>query len=313
MLTMVFRAGGLAIVVRELVTSANDRKSATSKLVHLVLFTHRASALGDVPGSSTLLHGSMDERPMAHVLFVDADVQLRTLTCEYIRRYGVRVTELATGRDLKRVLRPDKLSCKPSQQSFDLLLLDLMLPDENGLDLCRWVHNLAPLPVIMLTARGDQASGVVSLELGACDFLTKPFEPLELVARIHAVLRRPAIPRILEPAPIPEAAAQQHFAGWRFDRFGHVLRSPQQVSVKLSSGEFRLLCAFVDRPKRVLSRSRLIELAQAPGAATDGRAIDLAVSRLRHKLSGEPGAPMLIRTVRHQGYIFVAAVEGEPS
>jgi two-component system OmpR family response regulator len=246
---------------------------------------------------------------MAHVLIVDDDIQLRTLTGDYMRRYGLRVTELATGRELKRALRSDNLACEPSQHSFDLLLLDLMLPDTNGLDLCRWVRDVAPLPVIMLTAQGDPASRVVGLELGADDYLAKPFEPRELVARIHAVLRRPVGRSALERTSPTDAAEQQYFEGWTFDRLGYWLRSPQQVIVKLSSAEFRLLCAFVDRPKRVLSRTRLIELARAPGANANGRAIDLAVSRLRQKLAGGPGAPGIIRTVRREGYIFDAAVE----
>jgi two-component system OmpR family response regulator len=247
---------------------------------------------------------------MAHVLIVDDDIPLRTLTCDYLRRYGLRVTALATGRELKRALRPGRLQSEPSGPPFDLLLLELMLPDANGLDLCRWVRGETSLPIIIVTAHGDPASRVVGLEMGADDYLPKPFEPRELVARIHAVLRRAASPGTLDPGSAPEAAAQQRFAGWSFDRPGRRLRSPQQVVVKLSSAEFRLLCAFVDRPRRVLSRDRLIELAQAPGADANGRAIDLAVSRLRQKLVDGSGTSVLIRTVRREGYMFDTAVEG---
>src|SRR5882757_7916885 len=122
---------------------------------------------------------------MTHALLVDDDAELRTLVADYLQRYGMRVTALASGAELKRTLAPG-----PAGETFDLLLLDLMLPDANGLDLCRWVRGMSTLPIIMLTAQGDPASRIIGLELGADDYLPKPFEPRELVARISAVLRR---------------------------------------------------------------------------------------------------------------------------
>ena len=154
----------------------------------------------------------------------------------------------------------------------------------------------------MLTAQGDPASRIVGLELGADDYLPKPFEPRELVARINAVLRRAGSVsgRSTQSTEQPDAVVR--FNGWVFDRLRRQLSSPQQVVLALSSAEFRLLSAFVDHPRRVLSRDRLLDLAHAPGVEITGRSIDLAVSRLRQKLDD----PALIRTVRGEGYSFDA-------
>jgi two-component system OmpR family response regulator len=236
---------------------------------------------------------------MIHALLVDDDAELRALVSGYLERYGMRVTTLADGAALRRVLA----GMSADAPGFDVLLLDLMLPDENGLDLCRRVRAQSTLPIIMLTAQGDPASRVVGLELGADDYLPKPFEPRELVARIHAVLRRgPARPA----APGGRAPAVLRFEGWTFDRLARQLRSPQRVVVALSNAEFRLLSAFLDHPRRVLARERLIELSRAPGVDITERAIDLAVSRLRGKLGD---AAALLRTVRGEGYVFDATVE----
>ncbi len=232
---------------------------------------------------------------MIHALLVDDDPDLRTLVSDYLQRYGMRVTALPDGAGLRRTVPTGQAG---SADPFDVLLLDVMLPDANGLDLCRWVRANYPLPVIMLTAQGDPASRIVGLELGADDYLPKPFEPRELVARINAVLRR-ANPARPATATAPSAALVR-FKGWAFDRLHRQLTSPKQVVLPLSAAEFRLLSAFVDHPRRVLSRERLLELASAPGVEVTGRSIDLAVSRLRQKLD----EPTLIRTVRGEGYSF---------
>ncbi|WP_372527127.1 response regulator [Piscinibacter sp.] len=231
---------------------------------------------------------------MVHALLIEDDTDLRNLLADYLRRYGMQVTALADGKSLRRVLPGG---------GFDVLLLDLMLPDANGLDLCRWLRETSTLPVIMLTAQGDPASRIVGLELGADDYLPKPFEPRELVARINALLRRAGMPR---GAPAADSAALVRFNGWTFDRLQRQLTSPQQVVVALSSAEFRLLSAFVDHPRRVLSRDRLLDLSRAPGVDATDRAIDLGVSRLRQKLGDTPRNSGLIRTVRGEGYVFDA-------
>jgi two-component system OmpR family response regulator len=236
---------------------------------------------------------------MTHALLVDDDTELRTLVADYLQRYGMRVTAIASGAALRQVL-PDN--------RFDVLLLDLMLPDANGLDLCRWVRRTSNLPIIMLTAQGDPASRIVGLELGADDYLPKPFEPRELVARIGAVLRR-AGPRGANGARSDALATSLRFKGWNLDRLARELRSPQQVVVALSNAEFRLLVAFIEHPRRVLSRDRLLDLTRAPGVDVTDRAIDLAVSRLRQKLADPRREAELIRTVRGEGYAFDADVE----
>ncbi len=243
---------------------------------------------------------------MIHALLVDDDAELRTLVADYLQRYGMRVTTVASGAALRRVL-PTALPGTPG--GVDVLLLDLMLPDEGGLDLCRWVRAAGTLPIIMLTAQGDPASRVVGLELGADDYLPKPFEPRELVARINAVLRRAGASRAAGAGPAGEPAAVQRFKGWTFDRLARQLKSPEQLLVALSSAEFRLLAAFVDHPRRVLSRDRLLDLSRTPGVEVTDRAIDLGVSRLRQKLGDSPREPALIRTVRGEGYVFDADVE----
>jgi two-component system, OmpR family, response regulator len=234
---------------------------------------------------------------MVHALIVDDDAELRTLVSDYLQRYGMRVTAVADGAGLRRTLAS---GLPGSADPFDVLLLDLMLPDTHGLDLCRWVREKSTLPVIMLTAQGDPASRIVGLELGADDYLPKPFEPRELVARINAVLRRSGVARA---AVAGEKTQLQRFEGWVFDRLGRQLTSPQNVVVALSSAEFRLLSAFADNPRRVLSRERLLDLSHSPGADVTDRAVDLAVSRLRQKL-GDVAAT--IRTVRGEGYVFDA-------
>jgi two-component system OmpR family response regulator len=234
---------------------------------------------------------------MTRVLLVDDDPDLRTLLVDYLDRYGMQVTAVADGAGLRRTLPTGSTG---SPQPYDLLLLDLMLPDVNGLTLCQWVREHHPLPIIMLTAQGDPASRIVGLEFGADDYLPKPFEPRELVARIHAVLRRGG-PR---PAASVITGSVVRFAGWAFDRLRRQLSSPANVALPLSNAEFRLLSTFVDHPRRVLSRDRLLELTQGPGAELTDRSIDLAVSRLRQKLD----MPALIRTVRGEGYSFEADV-----
>jgi two-component system OmpR family response regulator len=227
-------------------------------------------------------------------LVVDDDPEIRAGLAEYLQRFGMTVQTAADGVQMRRAL---------VGAGFDVLVLDLMLPGESGLALCQWLQQERPeLPVLMLTAQGDPASRVVGLEMGADDYLAKPFEPRELVARINALARRQAKAR--------RAGAQQHearFKGWRFDGVARQLISPEGLVVALSSAEYRLLAAFVEHPRRLLSREQLIELTRARGVEVNDRSVDLAVSRLRSKFGGE----QLIRTVRGEGYLF--DVEFDPS
>ena len=233
---------------------------------------------------------------MGHCLVVDDDAEIRTSLQAYLEGFGWRVAAAADGQAMRQAL---------AAQRPDVIVLDLMLPGEDGLALLRWLgaHVDAP-PVLMLTARGDTMSRVVGLELGADDYLAKPFEPRELVARLQALVRRAH----KGGHALPEDTRLLRFGRWRFDRMTRQLITPEDVGIALSSAEFRLLAAFVQRPGRVLSRDQLIELTRAPGVEVNDRSIDLAVSRLRAKLGDTAREPSLIRTVRGEGYLFDAEV-----
>jgi len=230
---------------------------------------------------------------MTRCLLLDDDAAIRTLLVDYLQQHAISVEALADGKSFRR---------RAAEAEVDLVLLDLMLPDDDGLALCRWIKVLRPaLPVIMLTAQGDPISRVLGLELGADDYVPKPFEPRELVARIRAVLRR-------GQAVASAAATAQRFAGWTFDRLRRQLLAPDGTLVALSAAEYRLLSAFVDHAGQVLTRERLLDLTRTAGAEATDRSIDLAVSRLRGKL-GEGGDTQLIRTLRGQGYVFQGRLE----
>jgi two-component system OmpR family response regulator len=232
---------------------------------------------------------------MPRCLLVDDDAEIRTLVAAYLHRFGFSVLAVGDAADMRVAL---------VREPFDVVLLDLMLPDANGLDLCRWLRSAHPaLPVLMLTAQGDPISRVLGLELGADDYIAKPFEPRELVARINAVLRRSVAPRAAAPA-----GGTRRFAGWALDETLRQLHAPDGVLVPLSNAEFRLLKAFTDHPGQVLGRERLLELTRVPGAEPTDRSVDLAVSRLRQKLSGPARGSELIRTLRGSGYQFAGEV-----
>jgi two-component system OmpR family response regulator len=234
---------------------------------------------------------------MVRCLLVDDDAEIRREVQAYLQGFGFDTTAVADGAGLRRAL---------TAAAFDVVVLDVMLPDENGLDLCRWVRGRSDAAVVMLTALGDPISRVLGLELGADDYVAKPFEPRELVARIHAVLRRSR--RGGQSGGDGVGDGPVCFAGWQFDRLKRQLLSADQVVLPLSAAEFRLLSAFVQHAGRVLSRDRLIELTRAPGVEVNDRSVDLAVSRLRGKLGDPPRDPQLIRTVRGEGYLFDAKV-----
>ena len=233
---------------------------------------------------------------MIRCLLVDDDADIQALMQGYLRQFGIEVTAARDGTAMREALK---------QATFDILLLDLMLPDDNGLTLRHWLRRHSAMPVIVLTAQGDLASRVLSLEVGADDHLQKPFEPRELVARIRALLRRAQL-HDEERAEAPPAPL--HFHGWTLDRLQRQLTSPDRVVVSLSNVEFRLLSSLLEHRGRVLTRDRLLDLVHAPGTEVTDRSIDLVVSRLRQKLRDPPRRPQLIRTVRGEGYAFAAQV-----
>ncbi len=235
-----------------------------------------------------------------HILVVDDDTEIRSLLHEYLQKQGYRVTAVADGRGLRTAVE----TSHP-----DLIILDLMLPGEDGLTLCRDLRARSEVPVIMLTARGDETDRIVGLEMGADDYVAKPFSPRELLARIKSVLRRArALPDNLKH----EESGVFRFAGWALDAGTRNLTSPQGVVVALSGTDFRLLKIFVDHPNRVLTRDQLIDLMLSRDAGPYDRAIDVQVSRLRQRLGEDAKEPAIIKTVRGQGYVFAAHVEAGP-
>jgi two-component system OmpR family response regulator len=230
-----------------------------------------------------------------HILVVDDDPGIRDVVSEFLSRHGYIVDTAADSREMDRSM----IRCQP-----DLVVLDLMLPGEDGLSICRRISRPEGPAVIMLSAMGEETDRIIGLELGADDYLSKPCNPRELLARVRAVLRRRR-----DPAPAEEAlGAACEFAGWRLDLVRHELRSPRAVVVNLSSGEFSLLRAFVEHPQRVLTRDQLLEYARGPQSDAFDRAIDVQISRLRRKLEDGGGAIELIRTVRSEGYLFTPKV-----
>ena len=234
-----------------------------------------------------------------HILVVDDDSEIRNLLREYLQKNGYRATVVADGRGLWAALE---------QAQPDLVVLDLMLPGDDGLTLCRDLRARSGMPIIMLTARGEETDRIVGLEMGADDYLAKHFNPRELLARIKSVLRRArALPENLQP----EDARTMRFSGWTLDAVGRNLQSPDGVVVALSGTEYKLLRIFLAHPNRVLSRDQLIDLMLSRDAAPFDRSIDVQVSRLRHRLGEDAKEPAIIRTVRGEGYVLSVPVAVE--
>jgi len=234
-----------------------------------------------------------------HVLVVDDDREIRDLLARFLAKHGLRVSTAADGVEMRAVL---------ADWRIDLVVLDIMMPGEDGLSLCRKLRADSSMPIIMLTAMGEEVDRIVGLEMGADDYLAKPFNPRELLARIKAVLRR------ADGAPAATAdttsGAVLEFAGWRLDLGRRGLAGPDGVLVPLSGGEFDLLAAFATHPGRVLSREQLLDIARGRDAQPFDRSIDVQVSRLRRKIEQDPKNPELIKTVRSGGYMFTPAVTG---
>jgi two-component system OmpR family response regulator len=235
----------------------------------------------------------LDGLAMTRCLLVDDDSEIRTSLGDYLARYGMQVVSAADGAEMRSLM---------NLRSFDVVVLDLMLPDESGLTLCKWVEATYGTPVVMLTAQGDSISRVLGLEIGADDYVAKPFEPRELVARIGAVVRRARKGRGSDAGAGGDNVVR--FNGWSFSLSRRQLVSPEKVVIALSSAEFRLLSAFVRHAGRVLTRDQLIDFTRGVGTDVNDRSIDLAVSRLRQKLGESPRKPQMIVTLRGEGYLF---------
>jgi two-component system OmpR family response regulator len=234
---------------------------------------------------------------MPHLLIVDDDDDILSLLTNFFKKHSHAVAVARDGAAAFAALERHKI---------DLVILDVMLPREDGFSLCKKLRALSRVPIIMLTAVTDHTDRTVGLELGADDYVTKPFDQRELLARVRAVLRRTAE---AQAAPAPsDIRPIMCFGDWRLDVARRELRSADDTLVLLSGGEFDLLLAFVEHPQRVLTRDQLLDLARGPAHAAYDRSIDTLVSRLRHKLAADSTVPSVIRTVRNGGYVFEAKV-----
>ncbi len=234
-----------------------------------------------------------------HILVVDDHSEIRDLLKRFLEQHGMRVSCARDGKEMKRLL---------DEREFDLLVLDLMMPGEDGLTLCRELRVKSRLPIIMLTAMGEETDRIIGLEMGADDYLAKPFNPRELLARIKAVMRRTQV----ESQPVPEALTRDlRFDRWLLDINRRELVDEEGVGMSLSTAEFDLLKVFLERPQRVLSRDQLLDLARGREAVAFDRAIDTLVSRLRRKLERDPKNPELIKTIWGGGYLFATDVTQE--
>ncbi|MGN6451552.1 MAG: response regulator [Steroidobacteraceae bacterium] len=239
----------------------------------------------------------MSERP--HVLIVDDDREIRGLLAQYLEKHEFRTTAVAEGKEMRRVL---------DRSHVDLLVLDLMLPGEDGLSLCRELRVRSQLPIIMLTARGEDVDRIVGLELGADDYVAKPFNPRELLGRIKAVLRRSAhAPR----DPSPESVRAFTFGNWRLNTVTRTLTNSEGREQPLSGAEYRLLAVLLGAGNRVLTRAQLTELLRGRDADPFDRSIDVRVSRLRQILGDDARAPQIIKTVYGEGYVIGVSVATE--
>ena len=234
---------------------------------------------------------------VSHILVVDDQKEICDVVQEYLAGEGYRVSTASDGGGMRRVL---------AQAPVDLVILDLMLPGEDGLTLARALRDESNVGIIILTGRGETVDRIIGLEMGADDYLPKPFHLRELLARVKSVLRRVSS-RTAEKTSAVRSSAR--FAGWTLDLSSRELRSPAGREVRLTTGEFDLLAAFVNNANQVLSRDRLLDLARNREAGPFDRTIDVQVGRLRRKLEDDPQRPSMIKTVRGSGYIFTPPVE----
>lgn len=239
----------------------------------------------------------MDASPT--ILVVDDDLDICKLLADYLNGNGYQTLHVEDGRAMWRLL---------DQHHVDLVVLDLNLPGEDGLSLCRKLRSQSSIPVVMLTAKGEALDRILGLEMGADDYLPKPCEPRELLARIRSVLRRSAL--VNEYSSIAKAQ-RILFAGWTFDLIARHLVRPDGMLVMLSAAEFRLLHVLLEHANEVLGRDQLISLAHGRGGDTLDRSVDLQISRLRIKLGEEARVPKIIKTVRNGGYVLAAKVQIE--
>ncbi|WP_226893235.1 response regulator [Nisaea sediminum] len=235
-----------------------------------------------------------------HVLVVDDDQRIRTMLARFLVDHGLRVSQASNGVEMFQV---------SADARIDVIVLDIMMPGEDGLSLCRRMRAESPVPIILLTAMNAETDRIIGLEIGADDYVVKPFNPRELLARIRAVTRR-----MMANSTVPKGrgSATYTFEGWVLDANRRTLISPDGALTDLTSGEFDLLTVFLEHPQRVLNRDQLLDLAHGRSSQAYDRSIDVQISRLRRKIEANPQAPVLIKTVRNEGYFFTATVTDLP-
>ena len=231
------------------------------------------------------------------ILIVDDDREIRTLLADYLQTNGYRCFMAAEGQAMWRIL---------DESEIDLVVLDLNLPGDDGLTLCRNLRAKSSIPVIMLTARGEPLDRILGLEMGADDYLPKPFEPRELLARVRSVLRRS---HNLTSPHANDKVNFLRFAGWSLDLTARHLINPEEMIIVLSGAEFRMLRIFLEHPNRVLNRDQLLNMTQGRDADPFDRSIDIQISRIRQKLGEDARSPQIIKTVRNGGYVLAVSVE----
>lgn len=234
------------------------------------------------------------------ILVVDDDQEIRTLLADFLSNYGYKVSAAADGKEMFAILE---------NENINLIILDLMLPGEDGLSLCKRVRSDSNIPIIMLTAIGEDTDRIIGLEMGADDYIAKPFNPRELLARMKAILRRFTDVDIQASEDARKESSRVTFAGWHLDLATRTLLSPEEMEVTLSAGEFDLLNALIEHPQRVLSRDQLLDFTKNRAAGPFDRSIDVQISRLRHKIEPDPKNPSLIKTVRGGGYLFTPEIK----
>jgi two-component system OmpR family response regulator len=250
-----------------------------------------------------MLNGPTRSKPMPesgtqpHILVVDDARDIREPLVRYLKESGYRASAADSAAAARRAMRTS---------GIDLVILDIMMPGEDGLSLCRSIRESSGIPVIMLTARGEELDRIVGLEVGADDYVAKPFNPRELLARVGAVLRRT---NTLPPRLRGPTAERYRFGEWTFNAAQREIVGPDGLALPLSSGEFKLLMAFLERPKVALSREQLLDLTKGRDAEVFDRSIDNQVSRLRRKIEQDPKNPRYIKTVWGGGYMFTSDVE----
>ena len=232
-----------------------------------------------------------------HILVVDDHREIRELLARYFEKNGLRVSAADGGAGMRQIMRA---------AAIDVVVLDIMMPGEDGLTLCRQIRQTSDVPIVLLTAVSEETDRIVGLELGADDYVTKPFNPRELLARIRAILRRVASATRGDPSA---PRTLYRFDRWTLDPASHALLDESGEPVALGTAEFRLLQAFVSRPGMVLTRDQLLDITAGRNAQIFDRSIDNLVSRLRRRIERDPQQPALIKTVWGDGYMFAGRVE----